>query len=137
MHRCSVCEKEFEDQAFDVVQNKCILHSEKIYPSQIDNNDSKHFFDTFADYIATQVLKFSKERDKTRIINFLTSNVAFGNLIRESVLKNKIILKDIRFPIYGSLDREYSYVNLLNKLAIIEFKNCVFEIVIQKMYFYR
>lgn len=29
MNKCSVCENEFEDDYFDVVQNKCILHCEK------------------------------------------------------------------------------------------------------------
>lgn len=137
VNKCSVCENEFEDQDFDAVQNKCILHSEKIYLSQIDDDNSKIFYDALRNYITPQVLRSSKEyklaidpmeHQQLVIWNFLDNIDNDDQTINiKEALKNKITLKDIIFPTHGSLNREYDYVNVLNKLAIIEFKNCKFE----------
>ena len=136
MNTCSVCENEFEDEYFNTEQQKCILHSEKIYSSVIDDDNSKYFYYALLDYITPQVLRSSEEykmsidpeHQKVVIWNFLDNIENDDQTINiNEALKNKITLKDIRFPVHGSLNREYNYVNILNKLTIIEFKNCVFE----------
>ena len=43
------------------------------------------------------------------------------------MLQIMIVLKDIIFPTNGALNSEYNYVNVLDKLLAIEFKNCYFQ----------
>lgn len=130
MSTCSVenCKNECCEE-----EDKCILHCEKI--NSLENN--KFFYDALIDYITPLVLRASKEyktsidpmeHEKTIILSFLdgVDNKDKTFDIKEA-LTNKITLKDIIFPINGSLNAEYNYVSVLNKLTNIEFKNCHFK----------
>lgn len=130
VHKCSVCENEFEAKYFDIAQNKCLLHCKKDDWYEIEENENiKSFYNALISHIAIQAFQLNKQDnfqpEKTRIIDFLANLDHDHNIA--ATLKYKIILKDIIFPIHGSLNREYNYINILNKLKIIEFKNSHFN----------
>ncbi len=121
-------------------EDKCILHCDRHEKNNwhYSNEDNiKKFYMALIDYITYRVLRASKEyklridpAEDIRIIiwNFLdnldNNDKSFDI---EEALKNKIILKDIIFPTYGSLNVEYNYTRVLSKLMFVEFQNCHFE----------
>lgn len=136
MNKCSVCGNEFEDVNFDINQQKCILHCEK-NTSLSNDNLNESFYYALIDYITPLILRASKEY-KTSIdpmkhqediiwnsLDGLDNNDGVFDI--KGALTNKIMLKDIRFPISSIPNTEYSFVNVLNKLLNIEFNNCYFN----------
>ncbi|PWE26509.1 hypothetical protein DGE88_00480, partial [Aliarcobacter skirrowii] len=87
-HKCSICNKEFENKYFDIEQYKCILHSNKknwdICDDKLLNDFEEIFLDKYHDEVNKDNLKILNihfpRNIFSRLINKIPSNtIAFNN----------------------------------------------------------
>lgn len=127
-HKCSICNKEFENKYFDKKQNKCILHCEKDdWIVKIPNKELEKLFselpNTSQEYqkkIETFWDIFKQQITDEKVQNF--NNIIFPTnyKIELKELKNKIL----KFNNCNFIDVFYFY--FLNYVERAEFDICTF-----------
>jgi len=137
MNKCSVCELGFEDEYFDIEQNKCILHCEKddwyeIKDNKKDWSKSTEKVKLFWEKIQEDL----KEIDEHRYSKYILNNVKFPIFQAEqnnSTSTISTILNNLtgdfylakRDSLFDETDETKRSSELINTLEI-EFNNCEF-----------
>ncbi len=118
--KCEVCNKEFEEQYFDVSQNKCILHSTKNDTSEYENFDLQLF----------SYLEHNKHDDmcKFKDIHFPSNYPITQNLNAHYTFESKEELENPK-PVHLYFDKCHFINSLIldNPFFILKFEKCVFE----------
>lgn len=112
-HKCSICNKEFENKYFDIKQYRCILHSDKenwdICNDKLLNDFEEIFLEKY---------HYEVNKDISIIFNIHFPRNIFSRLINK-IPSNTIAFKNSVF--YGNIELEN---NECIKSKIIFFSNC-------------